>query len=68
MADLRDWGLRRLSHRHLVREAWLVRHNVTAQDALYLAAARLHDAPLLTAGGPLARAPTSGVVVESIRA
>ena len=68
IADLVDWGIRRLAHRLLVQEAWGFRHNVTAYDALYLAAARLHEAHVLTADGPLARAPTSGVVVENVRA
>jgi predicted nucleic acid-binding protein len=68
IADLVDWGLRRLSHRFLVREAWDFRHNASAYDALYLAAARLHDAAVLTADGPLSRAPTAGVVVENVRA
>jgi len=68
ITDLVQWGLRRLPHRHLVREAWSFRHNATAYDALYLAAGRLHDAPVLTADGPLARAPGAGVVVENVRA
>jgi predicted nucleic acid-binding protein len=68
ITDLIHWDLQRLSHRHLVREAWSFRHNVTAYDALYLAAARLHDASVLTADGPLARAPGAGVVVENVRA
>jgi predicted nucleic acid-binding protein len=67
LADLMAWGLRRLPHRLLVQEAWSFRHNVSAYEALYLAVARLHTAPVLTADGPLARAPTSGVVVENVR-
>lgn len=68
IADLVAWGLRRLSHRPLLQEAWSFRHNVSAYDALYLAAGRLYDAPVVTADGPLARAPTSGVLVENVRA
>lgn len=67
ITDLVQWDLRRLAHRYLVHEAWDFRHNASAYDALYLAAARLHDAPLLTADGPLARAPSAGIVVESVR-
>lgn len=67
IVDLVDWGLRRLPHVLLVQEAWAFRHNVSAYDALYLAAARLHGVPILTADGPLARAPTVGVLVENVR-
>jgi len=65
--DLIDWPVRRLAHAPLIREAWTFRHNVSGYDALYLAAARLHGASVLTADGPLARAPASGVTVENIR-
>jgi len=37
-------------------------------DAEVLAAAAIHDAPLLTADGPLSRAPRLGVVIENVRA
>jgi predicted nucleic acid-binding protein len=47
--------------------AWQLRSNVSAYDALYVAAARLSNAPLLTADGPLARAPRLGIVVENVR-
>ncbi len=67
LADLIDWGVRRLPHVFLVHKAWEFRHNVTAYDALYLAAGELYEAPVLTANGPLARAPTSGVLVENVR-
>jgi len=66
--DLVDWDLRRVAHRPLLLEAWTFRENVSAYDALYLAAGRLHEAPVLTADGPLARAPRTGVVVENVRA
>jgi predicted nucleic acid-binding protein len=66
--DLVDWDVRRLAHRSLLVEAWTFRENVSAYDALYLAAGRLHDAAVLTADGPLARAPRTGVVVENVRA
>lgn len=66
--DLVAWDLRRVSHRLLAQEAWTFRRNVSAYDALYLAAGRLYDAPVLTTDGPLARAPAAGVVVENVRA
>lgn len=65
--DLRDWGVQRLSHGPLLRQAWSLRGHVTAYDALYVAAARSRNAALVTADGPLARAPALGVVVHNAR-
>lgn len=65
--DLATWPLDRVPHAVLLREAWRHRHNVSAYDAFYVAAARLYDAPLLTADGPLSRAPALGIVVQNIR-
>ncbi len=62
--DLADWPVHRIPHVALLREAWRHRHNVSAYDAFYVAAARLYDAPLLTADGPLSRAPALGIVVQ----
>jgi predicted nucleic acid-binding protein len=64
--DLADWPVHRIPHAVLLREAWRHRHNVSAYDAFYVAAARLYDAPLLTTDGPLSRAPVSGIVVQNI--
>ena len=38
-----------------------------AYDAFYVATERLYDASLFTSDGPLARAPTLGIVVQNIR-
>jgi predicted nucleic acid-binding protein len=65
--DLSLWQVRRLGGTDLLREAWSLRHNVSAYDAFYIAAARLYDAQVLTADGPLARAPRLGVVIENVR-
>ena len=65
--DLIDWSIDRIPHISLVRAAWQHRHNVSTYDAFYVAAARLSSASLLTADGPLARAPSLGIVVENIR-
>ncbi|MEK7229520.1 MAG: type II toxin-antitoxin system VapC family toxin [Candidatus Binatota bacterium] len=65
--DLAAWPIDRIPHAALLREAWRHRHNVSAYDAFYVAAARLYDAPLLTADGPLSRAPALGIVVQNIR-
>jgi len=65
--DLIAWPLDRIAHARLVKEAWCHRHNVSAYDAFYVAAARLFDVPLLTADGPLSRAPKLGIVVHNVQ-
>jgi predicted nucleic acid-binding protein len=65
--DLMDWPIDRIPHRSLVWAAWQHRNSLSAYDAFYLAAARLSDAPLITADGPLARAPSLGIIVENVR-
>ena len=67
LQDLADWQVDRIPHPALLREAWKHRHNVSAYDALYVAVAGLYEAPLLTADGPLSRAPGLGIVVQNIR-
>lgn len=67
VCDLRDWGVERLSHRALLDLAWQLRGHVTAYDALYVAAARQRSATLITADGPLARAPGLEIVVLNVR-
>lgn len=51
----------RVPTRALLRETWSLRHNLTAYDASYVALARILACPLLTADGPLSRAPDLGV-------
>ncbi len=65
--DLVEWPIDRIPHAALLREAWKHRHNVSAYDALYVATAKLYSAPLLTADGPLSKAPGLGIVVRNIR-
>ena len=67
LAALLDWPIDRIAHTALIREAWQHRHNVSAYDAFYVAAARIYDASLLTADGPLTRAPALGIVVQNMR-
>lgn len=67
LQDLMDWEVDRIRHTSLLREAWRHRHNVSAYDAFYVAAARVYGVPLLTADGPLSRAPALGIVVQNIR-
>ena len=65
--DLVDWSIDRIPHRSLAWVAWQHRNNLSSYDAFYVAAAHLSNASLLTADGPLARAPSLGIVVENIR-
>ena len=67
LADLAEWQVDRIAHPPLIREAWRHRHNVSGYDAFYVAAAHLYDAPLLTADGPLSRAPTLTITVRNMR-
>ena len=67
VSDLRDWGVERLPHKTLLDAAWKLRGHVSAYDAFYVAAARARHAALVTADGPLSRAPKLGVVVHNIR-
>lgn len=64
--DLLYWPIDRIPHRSLLWAAWQHRNNLTAYDSFYVAAARLSNAPLITADGPLARAPSLGIVVENV--
>jgi predicted nucleic acid-binding protein len=65
--DLAGWDVERISHSILLHEAWRHRHNISAYDAFYVSAARIYDAPLLTADGPLSKAPGLGLIVQNIR-
>ena len=65
--DLITWPVERIPHRILADSAWEHRHNLSAYDSLYVAAARLYGVPLLTADGPLSRAPGIGVPVHNVR-
>ena len=65
--DLADWGVERIPHRGILRGAWKLRGHVTAYDALYVEAARQRGVALVTADGPLARAPGLGITVHNVR-
>jgi predicted nucleic acid-binding protein len=67
VADLGAWRFERMSHRALLDEAWSLRGHVSAYDAFYVAAARVRAAALVTADGPLARAPGLGILVHNVR-
>ncbi len=65
--DLAGWDVERISHSILLHGAWQLRHNISAYDAFYVAAAHMYNASLLTADGPLSKAPGLGIVVQNIR-
>lgn len=67
VTDLRDWSVERVPHRTLLEAAWALRGHVTSYDALYVATARARGAALVTADGPLARAPALGITVHNVR-
>jgi len=50
----------------LLRRAWVLRRNVTAYDACYIALAEALDCPLLTADRRLANAPMVRCVIEVV--
>ena len=64
--DLAHWPVDRISHQALAPLAWRYHRNVSAYDAFYVAAARAHDLPLLTADGRLSRASGLGIVIQHI--
>ena len=66
IANLSHWSVDRISHQELASVAWRYYQNVTAYDAFYVAAAYVHEIPLLTADGRLARAPGLDVVVQHV--
>jgi predicted nucleic acid-binding protein len=64
--DLMDAPVRRLSTLPLLAEAWTLRANVTAADALYVVLARILRCPLVTADRKLSRAPNLGVPMLTV--
>lgn len=66
--DLAGWPVYRVSHRHLAALAWQYRRSVSAYDAFYVAAARTHGIPLVTADGRLSRASGLGVIINHVHA
>jgi predicted nucleic acid-binding protein len=67
LEDLVAWQIDRIPHTELIREAWRHRHNVSGYDSFYVAAAHFYKVPLLTADGPLSRAPILGMKVQNVR-
>ncbi len=61
-----DWltaPVERIGHLGFVLEAWGLRHNLTAYEAMYVALARAMECELVTSDRRLARAPDLGITV-----
>ena len=69
LAGLEAMDVERISSRPLIPLAWGYYHNITAYDALYVAAAKVYGATVLTSDGHLTRAPASvlDVAVRNVR-
>lgn len=61
--DLAAMPVERVPDQVLLHEAWSLRHNVSASDALYVALARRLECPLVTLDRRLAAAPGLGITV-----
>ena len=66
---VRQWsrlGVRRVAVHWLSERVWLLRHNLSAYDASYVALAEALDCPLLTADVRLAGAPGPGCPITLV--
>lgn len=61
--DLAAMPIERVPDTVLLHDAWLLRHNVSAADALYVALARRLACPLVTIDRRLAAAPDLAITV-----
>ncbi len=66
VADLITSPVERTSHAALVPMAWSLRHNVSTNDAFYVALARELACSLLTTDGRLSRSPGLGIAVTLV--
>lgn len=64
--DLGASPVERFSHALLLGVAWSLRHNLSTNDAFYVALARALACPLLTTDGRLSRAPGLGITVTLV--
>lgn len=67
LTELLDFPLTRLPHRTLTPLAWHYRHNVSAYDSMYVAAARLYGCALVTTDGRLSRASGLDIAIHHVR-
>jgi predicted nucleic acid-binding protein len=66
---LEDWqafSVHRHAHEPLLARVWMLRDNLTAYDAAYVALAEALDAPLLTRDARIANAPGHGARIELV--
>ncbi len=66
---LKDFGtlpLRRFGHTFLMERVWMLRNNLTAYDAAYVALAEMLKAPLVTCDSGISSAPGHTATVELI--
>lgn len=61
------WSFRRIRHRALLDEMWVLRENLTAYDAAYVATAIRYRATVFTIDGPLTRMPKPPVQIVHLR-
>lgn len=66
--DFRALDLQRHAHEPFLDRVWALRQNLTAYDAVYVALAEILGGVLLTADGPLSRAPGMACDVELVQA
>ena len=66
--DLLEIPTHRAPHRPLLERCWELRHDLSVQDAAYVALAEAFDTRLVTADARLARAPGITCIVEVLRA
>lgn len=66
LRDLADLPLERFSHEPLLERAWMLRENMTAYDAMYVALAEALDAPLVTRDEKLSKTPGHGATIELV--
>ena len=67
LRHLDTWAVSRLPLLPLVKIAWQYRHNVSAYDAFYVAAAVDNEARVITVDGRLSRAPALNVDIVNIQ-
>jgi predicted nucleic acid-binding protein len=63
-SDFADLAIARYDHVALADRTWALRHNLTADDATFVALAELLDLPLVTCDARLAHAPGHHAAIE----
>ncbi len=64
---LGEWDIQRVPHLDILVGSIRWWPNATAYDSTYIAVADAWGAVIVTADGPLSRAPNVGVVIENVR-